>query len=209
VLNRFSRSLSGSCGTADRFSIHVRTLESVRTWIENRSAVPQDPDSAFVFFSELPSVKEIRVFLTTTRLMAVLDGRVRRNLDTTHNLNTHAFPTIVYGTDDADRHNHLAAAGILTHESRDFFSSVVEAVEEVRMRLKLQRLEGTLVHMADGSIAQRNGVEAAARKLGVPWKMKRSLSLTRNPKDPSPPVSAVNFFSLLFHFFGLCVLNER
>ena len=132
--------LCKNTAATDRAVHQHMTLESVRTWIEKRSAVPQDPDSAFVFFSELPSVKEIRVFLTTTRLMAVLDGRVRRNLDTTHNLNTHAFPTIVYGTDDADRHNHLAAAGILTHESRDFFSSVVEAVEEVRMRLKLQRL---------------------------------------------------------------------
>lgn len=123
-------------GNKNRKEENVRDISygDMRAFMKSRNVEPTEDDQAFIPSYQEPSDDDFRFIISTKTLLKNSVGGEIYAADNTYKVNWNGLPVFVIGTLDRDKHFHLIAIGISTHERSDdfyyFFTALKEAVND-------------------------------------------------------------------------------
>lgn len=120
------------------------TAGELHNWCVNNSTVPECMDAMYVLAHDIKltetndGIANVRVLITTKRLLSLVRSMHILHADGTHSLNWEGLPTIVIGTTDMSRAFRPVAIAVVANETREdykfVFQSIADAVPENNIR---------------------------------------------------------------------------
>lgn len=147
-----------------KFGSRNMTLNELKEWCLKYSSIPENPDEVFVgntyFLPGPESVLQLRIFLTTKRLLESALKSDHMNLDATYKLLWQGFPVILAGTTDQGRHFHPFGLTICKTEQQDDYGFTCVTIKNlIREIFNVEYSPSTLV--ADAAPSITNGFNQA------------------------------------------------
>lgn len=115
-----------------KISPPIVSLGELETYCNKKTDVPQAVDEAFVVHSRFNyDTKTFGIFITTNRLITIVQNSRLIQADATYKLNWNGFPVLIIGSSDMDRKFHQAGIAVTSNESTDDFKFVFEALQKM------------------------------------------------------------------------------